>query len=168
VNNVYYQLNKRTFYMKLKALLALSLFGVVISSANAKYDVQTETDKKVFECITSKGQYESNDTSIFDSIEFNNSLPSFSATEALDRSRSVTVTYTKSVCGTNILSRFQSNATLPNPDLGEPGDTRTVTQTRGNIRSTYQQTYVSGQGWVTTQVTHTIIIPTEISAPEVP
>lgn len=71
----------------------------------------------------------------------------------VDDATSIQVTYNRKVC---VMSSTKNNALstngLPLPDTAQEGDTRTVEQTRGNIKTTYNQKYTNG-AWITISYT---------------
>lgn len=139
--------------MKLIVTIVIALTGLIVSkvslSEEAGYRQQFELPIKT--CTIIERQYESSAPEIFNTIESGaKSLNDYAF--SLDRNFPITIKMQSKRCG----SEARTNG-LPNPDFGQPGDTRTVTQTRGNIRTTYEQIYVDGAGWVTTKITREIL-----------
>jgi hypothetical protein len=150
--------------MKYKLIMSLVLLTGFMSTAVAKDTTLLKpVSKGLSQCITSVGTYNSDHSSIYDSIE--TSSIQVPTDLGIDRSLKVEVSFSKTICGKENISRFQAlGAGLPNPDLGEPGDTRTVKQTRGGIEYTYKQTYIDGLGWVTTEMTMKLV---ELPEPDI-
>lgn len=119
--------------MKISILpvLILSLMSV---NAFAKTDTYRH-------CSSTEQTYSSNDQSIFESVE--NSV----FTNNLDSNAPVEIHYKSVSCSDSSVNTRDGG--LPStPGLAQEGDTRTVTQTRGNIRTVYSQMFENGN-WVT-------------------
>lgn len=133
------------------------LLTILISAGVASYNVNAET-AGVY-CTTLDKVVQADDSVIFSirqglggDIELNNA-------------EDITVTYKLEKCYEEGL-QVSLYDNLPAPKSPEEGDERSVTQERGNHRTTYQQVYINGS-WVTISVTSSLIVaPTPPKKPK--
>ena len=134
------------FTMK-KAILAV--FTLSLLSANAVS--QTDSYRH---CASTERTYSSQDQSIFESVE------NSPFTNDLDSNAPVEIYYKSEYCAKSPVVPLDGG--LPNTSgLAQEGDTRTITQTRGNVRTVYSQVFENGN-WMTKSVkTDWIDLPTD-------
>lgn len=141
-------------------ILVASLSLFICTTCLAETTSQKVIKRLDHTCIVSEHEFKTQAPEIYDSIEESGSI--FSTVEdSLDRGIPVLVNLKTKRCSS---SQNQSINSSDIPSTAQPGDKRTVTQTRGRVRSTYQQTFIGGQGWVTTAVNQELLP----EAPEAP
>lgn len=131
-----------------KSLFFLTALSLISTSVLANKN-------SVHNCYSTEQTYISNDQSIYVSVD-SSELPN-----ELDSHFPVEVIYKSKVCITSSIEILAEGDLLDIPATPQEGDTRTVTQTRGHIRSTYSQNYKDGR-WETKSLVKDIVdIPIE-------
>lgn len=142
----------------INGVLACVFVLLLVVSTTAKSEVKVSNSKDKY-CSLVSYEFISKDSKIYDSVEFDTTMET-TALSHLDRTLPVQVIYEIERCS---LSRDNSINSLPLPDMPEDGDTRTVIQERGNVRTEYDQIYIGG--WVTIAIRRTLITPPVVTPP---